>query len=172
MSVDTLRFLSHFYNMTIFQFKVPYQTEKKRYQLEINPGFVNEGAYDKFNVIEARWIDTITGLFIDITSVRPNETARALGIEGALKCRDKHNYLEKDLFPLRDGTFENTPVKIPLQYIYLLEEEYTKASLTRQQWENHDWNRVSLTWEPRKLAKLPGRAGHRGPHPGRGARTP
>lgn len=33
-----------------------------------------------------------TGLFIDITAVRANETARKRGVKGALKCKDRHEY--------------------------------------------------------------------------------
>ena len=61
--------------------------------LEINPGYNKVGPYDELNMIDARWIDTDNGLFIDITTVRPNMTARAEGVEGALMCKDKHHYL-------------------------------------------------------------------------------
>ena len=44
-------------------------------------------------------------------------------------------YQEPDIFPLRDSVFEDTPVKIPFQYAWLLEEEYTKESLTRTEYE-------------------------------------
>ena len=36
-----------------------------------------------------------------------------------------------DLFPLRDSIFEGRPVKIPYNYAGLLQDEYSKASLTR-----------------------------------------
>ena len=92
MTVDTLHFLANFYNMSIFHYHLPGVANSRDYMLEINPAFATEGPFDILNMIDARWIDTETGLFIDITSVKPNETARAEGKVGALKCKDKHRY--------------------------------------------------------------------------------
>ena len=77
----------------MFHYRLPHVPNGRDYLLEINPGFATEGKYDKLNMIDARWIDTETGLFIDITSVRPNFTARSMGVEGALMCKDNHHYL-------------------------------------------------------------------------------
>jgi len=44
-------------------------------------------------------------------------------------------FQERDLFPLRDSVFEVTPVKVPFQYAWLLEEEYGKESLTKTEFE-------------------------------------
>ena len=41
----------------------------KKYLLEVNPRFTNTSTRDRHNVIDARWIDVATGLFIDITTV-------------------------------------------------------------------------------------------------------
>jgi len=93
MTVDTLSFLASYYNMSVFHYHLPHIPEGRDYLFEINPGFATEGPFDQLNMIDARWIDTQTGLFIDITTVRPNVTARALGVRGALKCKDRHSYL-------------------------------------------------------------------------------
>jgi hypothetical protein len=93
MTVETLQFLAAFYNMSVHHYHTPHTPEGRDYLFEINPGFAVEGPFDKLNMIDARWIDMQTGLFIDVTTVRPNVTARALGIEGALQCKDKHHYL-------------------------------------------------------------------------------
>jgi len=93
MTVDTLSFLASYYNMSVFHYHLPHIPEGRDYHFEINPGFATEGPFDQLNMIDARWIDTQTGLFIDITTVRPNVTARALGVRGALKCKDRHSYL-------------------------------------------------------------------------------
>lgn len=55
--------------------------------LEINPAYVNGSSSDKLNMIDARYIDTETGLFIDMTTVRPKE-----GVPGKMTCKDKHQY--------------------------------------------------------------------------------
>lgn len=42
---------------------------------------------------------------------------------------------EREIFPLRESVFEGTPVKIPYDYTWLLEEEYKKESLTKTTFE-------------------------------------
>lgn len=86
-------FLAKYYNMTEYHYMLPDLPKGNgNYMLEINPNFVYRGTDDKDNVIDARWIDTDTGLFIDITTVRKNYTAIEEGIEGALMCKDRHHY--------------------------------------------------------------------------------
>ncbi|RMZ78346.1 hypothetical protein DV738_g3862, partial [Chaetothyriales sp. CBS 135597] len=135
---QTMGFLAKFYNMTEYHFTFPDNKDGVTYLLEINPHYKNGTTHDKFNVIDARWIDTQSGLFIDVSTVRPNNAARAQGIEGALIVKDKHHYLEKDLFPLRDGFFEGFHVKIPFDYEWLLVEEYGRKSLTLTTYEGHE----------------------------------
>ena len=151
VTLETLRFLRSYYNLATFHFESEALNGTGRdYMLEINPGFDEDNEFDHLNRIDARWIDTETGVFIDITAVRPNETARALGVEGALRCKDMHHYLEEDIFPLRDSVFEGMPCKIPYEYSWLLEEEYGRDSMTRTEIEFHKWNATSGEWEPKK----------------------
>ncbi|KAI9728522.1 MAG: hypothetical protein M1834_007660 [Cirrosporium novae-zelandiae] len=128
-------FLADYYNMTVHHFKLPHVPEGRDYMLEINPYMKNPSTEDRNNKIDARWIDTETGQFIDITSLRPNHTAREEGVEGALMCKDNHHYLETDIFPLRDTIFADTPCKVPYEYAAVLEEEYGKESLTKDVYE-------------------------------------
>jgi hypothetical protein len=79
--------------MTEYHFSLPEIETGRNYLLEINPHYTIRGTEDKLNVIDGRWIDTDTGLFIDISTVRKNHTAIAQGIAGALMCKDKHHYL-------------------------------------------------------------------------------
>ena len=103
MTVDTLSFLASYYNMSVFHYHLPHIPQGRDYLFEINPGFATEGQFDQLNMIDARWIDTETGLFIDVTTVRPNQTARALGVDGALKCKDRHSYLVRMMAIVREG---------------------------------------------------------------------
>ncbi|XP_014551309.1 hypothetical protein COCVIDRAFT_113211 [Bipolaris victoriae FI3] len=41
----------------------------KKYLLEVNPNYNNKSTSDKYNLIDARWIDTSNGLYIDITTL-------------------------------------------------------------------------------------------------------
>ncbi|WEW58876.1 mannosyltransferase [Emydomyces testavorans] len=131
VSETTMHFLAKYYNMTEHHFRVPGIPAGRTFLLEINPHFVNRNPEDELNMIDARWIDTSSGLFIDITSVRKDYDARKRGNEGALMSKDKHTYKEQDLFPLRDSFFEGIPVKVPYAYIKLLEEEYGKDCLVK-----------------------------------------
>ena len=69
--------------------------------LEVNPKYTDPSYDDTLNVIDARWIDIETGLFIDITAVRPHRTKK-----GVLCSKDQHE--EKvcfSLLPLESSTF-------------------------------------------------------------------
>ena len=46
----------------------------------VNPHCIN-GTEDSIKAIDARWIDTNTGLYIDVTTARVNRTANQLGNE-------------------------------------------------------------------------------------------
>ena len=101
VSEPTIAFLAKYYNMTEYHFRLPGNSKGRTYLLEVNPRYTNGTIADKLNVIDARWIDTDTGLFIDVSTVRANHTARAQGIEGALMCKDKHHYLVGTLRRIR-----------------------------------------------------------------------
>jgi len=150
-TLETLAFLHSFYNLATFHYHPAALAGSplRSYMLEINPTFAAETAFDGLNMIDARWISVDTGAFIDITAVRPNMTARALGVAGALRCKDEHHYLEDDLFPLRASWFEGVPVRVPFEYAWLLEEEYGRESLTRTEIELHRWNAETQRWEPK-----------------------
>lgn len=99
VSESTIHFLAKYYNMTEHHYKLSHVPEGRIYLLEINPHYVLRVTEDKLNVIDARWIDTDTGLFIDITTVRKNFTAINDGVHGALMCKDTHHYLVSDISP-------------------------------------------------------------------------
>ena len=81
VSASTIRFLASYYNMTVHSF------HGRDYMLEINPKYVDGSVEDDLNTIDGRYIDLKTGLFIDITTVRPKE-----GAWSVLTCKDTHEY--------------------------------------------------------------------------------
>ncbi|THC93806.1 hypothetical protein EYZ11_006724 [Aspergillus tanneri] len=161
----TMRFLDKYYNMTEHHFDIPGVEGGRSYLLEINPFYVIRSTDDKANVIDARWIDMSSGLFIDITAVRKDDAALEKGDAGALMCKDGHrfqvsclrmrvtmdkltdSFKENDIFPLRNSHFEDFPVKIPYQYTKLLEDEYGPKALTDTDFEGHHFNEETLIWE-------------------------
>jgi hypothetical protein len=131
----------------------------KKYLLEVNPHYANISTKDKENVIDARWIDVSTGLFIDITTVHvqpiTNPTAASAFHDTdeedlELYTKDQHAYSYSQMFPLRTSTFEGVVVSIPFEYEELLLDEYGPRAIT-QRWyrgyefdvEKHEW--VAIT---------------------------
>lgn len=84
MTNVSVHMLASYYNMTIHSFYVG-AGERRDYMLEVNPKYTDPSYDDTLNVIDARWIDTETGLFIDITAVRPHKTKK-----GILCSKDQH----------------------------------------------------------------------------------
>lgn len=146
--------LAQHYNMTEYHFDLPGIPGGRTYVLDVNPNYHVSSTKDRANVIDARWIDKTSGLYIDITAVRADEKRRKNGEEGALICKDSHQYQvrllatllsmgwvaltswqEEDLFPLRDSLFEGVPVKIPFAFVKLLTDEYGETSITRTRYK-------------------------------------
>ena len=93
VSETAMYFLAKYYNMTEHHFTLPRVRGGRTYLLEVNPNFVIRTSDDFLNVIDARWIDTSSGLFIDITSVRKDYEEQKKGRLGALICKDRRKYL-------------------------------------------------------------------------------
>ncbi|KAL8285447.1 hypothetical protein RB597_002493 [Gaeumannomyces tritici] len=150
---STMYYLAAFYNMSIWHYQTPRIPEGVDYLLDINPGYKNPSRADKMNKIDARWIDTSTGLFIDITSVRYN-LSHPKG-KGMLGCKDGHEFMDTYIFPLRDSTFENSPVKIPYRYRDLLAAEYGEKSLINGDFKGHLFDDKRMEWVPKPGAAKP-----------------
>ncbi|KAK4504513.1 hypothetical protein PRZ48_005429 [Zasmidium cellare] len=147
VSEKSLHFLASYHNMTMHSFKLPGQKRTRTYLLEINPNY-REGEVDEENRIDARWIDTEIGLFIDITTLRRNRSADD---EEAMMVKDKHHYMLDDIYPLRDSTFEGIPVWIPYAYPDILSEEYGQEALSGTNHEHHRFDAERQTWIPQKI---------------------
>ncbi|KAF9883142.1 hypothetical protein FE257_004062 [Aspergillus nanangensis] len=151
ISEPSMHFLDEYYNMTEHHFDIPGVEGGRTFQLEINPNYVIRSTKDKLNVIDARWIDTSSGLFIDITAVRKDDEKREHGQPGALMCKDGHRFDELDIFPLRNSHFEDFPVKVPYEYTKLLQEEYGSTAITATSFKGHEFNEETLLWDGPKL---------------------
>ncbi|CAK7202573.1 mannosyltransferase [Sporothrix eucalyptigena] len=143
----SMYYLAAYYNMSVFHYKTPRLPEGRDYLLEVNPHYTNRDQSDWMNVIDARWIDTETGLFIDITTARYDPSHPAG--EGILSCKDGHEYRDTYLFPLRDTMFEGAPVKIPYRFRDILEAEYTASALVRTDYHDHIFDDLKMEWVPK-----------------------
>lgn len=90
VSEASMHFLASYYNMTIFRYRTPRIPEGRDYMLEVNPHYVVREQSDKLNVIDARWIDMSSGLFIDITTARYAKNHPAG--KNIISCKDGHEY--------------------------------------------------------------------------------
>ncbi|KAH7155878.1 mannosylphosphorylation protein [Dactylonectria estremocensis] len=137
-------FLAAYHNMTIYYYKYGDMKEGRFFQLEINPYFKHREQDDVLNVIDARWIDLQTGLYIDITAARYDPDHKEG--KGVLYDKHGHEYRDTYLFPLRDTTFEGVPAKIPYRYKEMLEAEYGRKALTRTKYNNHEFDEKIMKW--------------------------
>lgn len=144
----SMQHLADFYNMTVHSFSLPYTQESRDYLLEVNPNWANPSTADSKNKIDARWLDMTSGLYVDITTLRRDTQAEARGVKGALMCKDKHRYLEKDIFPLRDTVFESMPARVPFAYVNVLLGEYGASSLENPVYKDHHFDANLQEWLP------------------------
>lgn len=130
----------------------------KKYLLEVNPNYINKSTRDTYNVIDARWIDTATGLYIDITTIHaaPSDPSPPISSSSEdddiattridLYTKDQHAYTSPSLFPLRASTFEDIPVRIPYAYEQILLEEYGPAALTETWFNGYGFDAERKEW--------------------------
>ncbi|KAJ5091686.1 hypothetical protein NUU61_006556 [Penicillium alfredii] len=123
----TLAYLADNFNHTIVEYKSPDSLVRRRYLLDINPWSRQRESGQGLNIIDARWIDIHTGLYIDITGVSRLEPKAHPTI---WECKNFHQYRLHQLYPLRRTVFEGVPAKVPFLYESILVEEYSKKALT------------------------------------------
>ncbi|KAI2625303.1 LicD family-domain-containing protein [Hypomontagnella submonticulosa] len=115
----------------------------KTYLLDVNPHYADLGRGNGANVIDARWIDVSTGLFVDITGLFVDITGLAerepADRPGVWSCKNAHRYRTAELFPMRRTEFEGVPASIPYAFDKILTDEYGAKSLTGTEWAGHRW---------------------------------
>jgi phosphorylcholine metabolism protein LicD len=122
-----LLFLAAYHNMTVSLVKTG-KHSKSEYLLDINPNHGQRSRKkDPDNMVDARYIDMATGLFVDITAV---DEVQAKGTWHLL-AKDGHHYLQEDVLPLQNSTFEGEEVYVPKNAKLLLSHEYGDGSLNQ-----------------------------------------
>ncbi|KAL2021533.1 hypothetical protein VTK56DRAFT_7032 [Thermocarpiscus australiensis] len=119
------------------------------YLLDVNPHWSRLDRGKGNNVIDARWIDVETGMFVDITGLVERDPE---GQPGVWSCKNFHEYRTSDLYPLRETEFEGVPALVPNEYERILVEEYGVKSLVLTEYEGHrfdpdanEWVRINKT---------------------------
>lgn len=81
--------------MTMHRHRTARIPEGRDYLLEINPHYVEGGIDDELNAIDARWIDTYSGVYIDISTIRQHDEE-----EETLYCKGGHKYKVRSCSPI------------------------------------------------------------------------
>lgn len=145
VSAGTLNTLGEKYNQTTHKYKSEDGVVEREYFLDVNEWIWQRVRGDGQNVIDARWVDTRNGLYIDITGIAETDP---VGSPGILHCKNYHRYHYDDVWPLRDTLFEGVPAKIPYGFDEILIKEYHPKALVVTEYEGHRWNTHTKLWEP------------------------
>ncbi|KAM7208487.1 LicD family domain containing protein [Naviculisporaceae sp. PSN 640] len=146
VSSATLFYLEEKFNRTEHQYNYVDELTGKRktktYLLDINPSHKLPRLQGK-NIIDARWIDTANGMFVDITGISEREPESQPGI---WSCKNFHRYRTRDLYPMRETEYEGVPATVPYNFDRILKEEYGVASLVTTEWQGHRWSADLKEW--------------------------
>ena len=107
------------------------RVRQREYFLDVNPFATLPTRSGGKNVIDARWIDVETGMFVDITVLMERDPERKPGI---WTCKNFHGYEPEELFPLLETEFEGVPALVPWGYQGMLVGEYGASALAFTEW--------------------------------------
>lgn len=143
VSDATLTYLGEHYNQTTYKYRSEDGKTEREFLIDVNPMIVERVRGDGMNIIDARWIDTTNGLFIDITGLSETHPDSA---PGWWSCKNYHKYQTSDLYPMRETMFEGVVAKVPYAYDKILKEEYQEKALIVTEFEGHKWDTQQLLW--------------------------
>ncbi|OJD29015.1 mannosylphosphate transferase [Diplodia corticola] len=140
----TLAYLRLNHNRTRVHYKAADGSDVERtYLLDVNPYSEERVRGNGMNIIDARWIDTSNGLYIDITGLSETEPDENPGVWA---CKNNHRYYTGDLYPMRESTYEGVPALIPYAYDKILIQEYQEKALTATEYEGHHFSSEQRLW--------------------------
>lgn len=135
VSGSTLKFLSDHFNGTKYDYLSHEDPSVKRtYLLDINPASVERERGNGNNIIDARWIDTQNGLYIDITGLSETHPDDQPGVWA---CKNYHRYHTTDLYPMRETMYEGVVAKVPYAYDRILTQEYEEKALVLTEFQGY-----------------------------------
>ncbi|KAL8895857.1 MAG: hypothetical protein Q9207_007980 [Kuettlingeria erythrocarpa] len=144
VSGSTLAYMSKHYNNTHYDYVSNDEPPVKRtYLLDVNPASVERERGNGLNIIDARWIDTRNGLYIDITGLSETHPDDQPGVWA---CKNYHRYHTTDLYPMRETMYEGVVAKVPYAYDRILIQEYEETALVLTDYEGHRWDPIVKEW--------------------------
>lgn len=115
-----------------------------RFLIEVSPAYVERNRGNGNNVIDARFIDIRSGLYLDITGLAHNRHDD----QNQVGCKTPHYYHIGDLYPLRLTTYEGVPLYIPNNFRHILREEYW--GYENPVFQTHMYNKDMRQWVGRR----------------------
>lgn len=135
VSGATLLYIAEKYNRTTHDYVSEDKKFRRTYLLDVNPWSKQRDPGDGANIIDARWIDTTNGLYIDITGLSEVYPEQKPGI---WSCKNFHDYRIRDLYPMRESIFEGVEARIPYAYDQILVQEYKMQALVNTTHEGYN----------------------------------
>ncbi|KAL2205787.1 hypothetical protein CC79DRAFT_823605 [Sarocladium strictum] len=137
VTANTMQYMGDNWNRTehAWNYTVPHEHGKHneivqtKYLFDINPHH-NDTEVDRMNIIDARWIDMKTGMYIDLTVLKERKPDTKPGV---WSCTNNHRYQSSDLWPLRVTEFEGVRALIPREFEKILAEEYGRKGLVKEE---------------------------------------
>lgn len=146
VSGSTLAYMGEHYNQTHYDYVLNEDPPVKRtYLLDVNPAAVERERGNGLNIIDARWIDTRNGLYIDITGLSETHPDDQPGV---WSCKNYHRYHTTDLYPMRETMYEGVIAKVPYAYDRILTQEYQEKALVLTDYEGYALVPRFLTAQP------------------------
>jgi hypothetical protein len=124
---NTLARMGVQFNQSIIKYESKDGHFHREFLLDVNPWAAWRDRGPGHNVIDARFIDTHNGLYIDITALSELHPDQP----GIWECKNHHKYHTNDLFPLRQSVYEDATVMIPYKYYEILIDEYSNESMSK-----------------------------------------
>ncbi|ODQ53150.1 hypothetical protein SAICODRAFT_30229 [Saitoella complicata NRRL Y-17804] len=115
------------------------------YLMDVNPHSSERVKGDGRNVIDARFIDTTTGLYVDITAIAETYP---LWLPNVFSCKNNHRYAKGDIWPLRESEYEGMTAWVPYDYESVLVQEYRRKSVSLSRFHGHTFDYDKMEWIP------------------------
>lgn len=137
VSGSTLTYMAKHHNYTHYDYVSKDDPPVERtYLLDVNPASIERERGNGNNIIDARWIDTRNGLYIDITGLSETHPDDQPGV---WSCKNYHRYHTTDLYPMRETMYEGIIAKVPYAYDRILTQEYEEKALVMTDYEGYVW---------------------------------
>jgi hypothetical protein len=151
VSLQGMRHLVDYHNTTFPTVEPSVARDRHRYLLDINPNWVNADTADGGNKIDARFVDTMIGLYADITILHSDNRATTQRNKRAMMCKDGHRYNYEDIFPLQATEFEGVAARVPSSSASVLTKEYGVGSLNNTVYGDHRFDADLGEWVYRSI---------------------